>query len=264
MLKLWGSSPLDRRELLRVGGLALGGLSLPMLLARQATASATASKKGKSFGKAKNCIILYLSGGPAQLDTFDPKPDAPDDIRGEFGTIPTKLPGVRFSELVPRTAHGCTRPPSSGPCITSTTTTAAARTGCSRASRIPARCRDVNSMSRADMPHMGSCVAKLAPGQGPDVPVRAGAAPHGRGGRPPGRAVRRLARRQVRSAADRRQPQRRQLQPRPPAARRQRVAERGQTAPQPASTSSNAETTASERARHQPAPSATTRPRPST
>src|SRR5205823_13643097 len=100
MLNLWGSSPLDRRELLRVGGLALGGLSLSTLLAKPAAAN----PKPKSFGKAKNCIILYLSGAPSQLDTFDPKPDAPDDIRGEFGTIQTKLPGVRFSELLPLAA----------------------------------------------------------------------------------------------------------------------------------------------------------------
>ena len=95
------SDPLDRRELLRVGGLALGGLSLPHLLGRPRRPPA---RRPKSFGKAKNCIILYLSGGPAQLDTFDPKPDAPDDIRGEFKTIQTTLPGVRFSELLPHAA----------------------------------------------------------------------------------------------------------------------------------------------------------------
>src|SRR6185369_3496307 len=95
MLNLWGSSPLDRRELIRAGGLALGGLSLPQLLAKSPTPS---GPKPKSFGRAKNCIILYLSGGPAQLDTFDPKPDAPEDIRGEFKTIATSMTGVRFSE----------------------------------------------------------------------------------------------------------------------------------------------------------------------
>ncbi len=99
MLNLWGSSSLDRRELLRVGGVALGGLTLPMLPANTAIA---AGAKPKSFGQAKNCIILYLSGGPAQLDTFDPKPDAPDDIRGEFTTIQTTLPGMRFTELLPQ------------------------------------------------------------------------------------------------------------------------------------------------------------------
>ena len=97
MLHFWNHRSLDRRELLRAGGIAVGGLSLSGLISRQAGA-ATGSR---SFGKARNCILLYLSGGPAQLDTFDPKPDAPDDIRGEFSTIPTSLPGVRFSELLP-------------------------------------------------------------------------------------------------------------------------------------------------------------------
>ena len=107
MLNFWGpasrSGPLSRRELLlRVGGLSLTGLSLPLLLNRPA---ADAVKPARSFGKAKNCILLYLSGAPSQLDTFDPKPDAPDDIRGEFGTIATALPGVRFSELLPLSAQ---------------------------------------------------------------------------------------------------------------------------------------------------------------
>src|ERR1043165_9605326 len=98
MLKLWilasRADLLDRRELLRVGGLSLAGLSLPALLN---SAGATERRRhARSFGQAKNCIILYLSGGPAPLDTFDPKPDAPDDIRGEFTTIATSVAGVRF------------------------------------------------------------------------------------------------------------------------------------------------------------------------
>jgi len=137
MLNLWGASPLDRRELLRVGGLALGGLSLPLLLNR--TSHAAPKVAGKSFGKAKNCIILYLSGGPAQLDTFDPKPDAPDDIRGEFSTIQTKLPGVRYSELLPLSAQWVDKTRWSAPSTTTTTTTAAGRTGCSPGRRTPAR-----------------------------------------------------------------------------------------------------------------------------
>ena len=93
--------------MLRVGGLSLAGLSLPLLLEQTASAAPRPRSKAarRSFGKAKSCIILYLCGGPAQLDTFDPKPDAPDDIRGEFKTIPTSVTGVRFSELLPRTAH---------------------------------------------------------------------------------------------------------------------------------------------------------------
>ncbi len=166
MLHFWNHRSLDRRELLRAGGIAVGGLSLSGLISRQAGA-ATGSR---SFGKARNCILLYLSGGPAQLDTFDPKPDAPDDIRGEFSTIPTSLPGVRFSELLPNASKWMHK-------------SALVRTMChdhndhGRGSywmftgyQYPGSVPDVEKMSRSDMPHMGSCVAKLAPGAGPLPP----------------------------------------------------------------------------------------------
>lgn len=171
MLNLWQprsfTHSIDRREMLRVGGLTLGGLTLPQLLNTKVQAS---SSKSKSFGKAKNCIILYLSGGPAQLDTFDPKPDAPEEIRGEFKTIQTSLSGVRFSELLPHAAKWMHK-------------SALVRTmyhdhnDHGRGSYwmftgypYPGSVPDVNSMSRADMPHMGSCLAKLAPGKGPMFP----------------------------------------------------------------------------------------------
>jgi hypothetical protein len=171
MLKFWGpvsaAGGLNRREMLRVGGLSLAGLSLPRILSANTPSTAP---KGKSFGKAKNCIILYLSGGPAQLDTFDPKPDAPEDIRGEFKTIQTSLSGVRFSELLPNAAKWMHK-------------SALVRTMChdhndhGRGSYwmftgypYPGSVPDVNSMSRADMPHMGSVMAKLAPGKGPMFP----------------------------------------------------------------------------------------------
>ena len=89
----------NRREWLRVGGLGCLGLSLPTLL----QAKGLKSKDG-SFGRAKSCIILFLSGGPPQHETFDPKPDAPLEIRGDFKSIPTSEPGVHFSETLPRTA----------------------------------------------------------------------------------------------------------------------------------------------------------------
>jgi hypothetical protein len=173
MLKLWNLASrrdlLDRRELLRVGGLGLAGLSLPALL--QNTAAAR-DRRGaaRSFGQAKSCIILYLSGGPAQLDMFDPKPDAPEDIRGEFTTIPTALSGVRFSELVPHTARWMHR-------IGLVRTVNHTHDDHGRGSywmftgyQYPGSVPDVNNMSRADMPHMGSVVAKLAPGRGPMMP----------------------------------------------------------------------------------------------
>ena len=91
---------MSRRELLRIGGLSLGGLSLPTLLERSSRASGSSG----SFGKAKSCIILFLSGGASHHDTFDPKPDAPAEIRGEFDTIATAIPGVRFTKYLPETA----------------------------------------------------------------------------------------------------------------------------------------------------------------
>ena len=51
-----------------------------------------------------NCIFLMLVGGPSQLDTWDPKPDAPTDVRGPYRPIPTRVPGLRFTELFPRMA----------------------------------------------------------------------------------------------------------------------------------------------------------------
>src|SRR3954462_4677477 len=88
---------------MRIGGLNLLGLSLPALLAGQARAARAAPDP--TFGRAKNVIFLWLQGGPPQHETFDPKPDAPDGIRGPFRPIATNVPGVRFCELLPRTTR---------------------------------------------------------------------------------------------------------------------------------------------------------------
>lgn len=85
---------LTRREVLRVGGLSALGLSLPDLLRARANTPTTA--------KANNCIVLFLMGGPPQHSTWDPKPDAVPEVRGEFGPIDTNVPGIRFCELLPR------------------------------------------------------------------------------------------------------------------------------------------------------------------
>ena len=91
-----------RREFLRIGGLGMLGLSLPELLQAGDTAPSSADR---SFGRAKNIIFLYLAGGPPQHETFDPKPNAPAEIRGEFQPIHTNVPGIHFGELLPRTAR---------------------------------------------------------------------------------------------------------------------------------------------------------------
>jgi hypothetical protein len=90
----------SRREFLRVGGLSALGLSLPGFLRLQQLAAATGAAK-----KSVNCILLWMQGGPSHIDTLDPKPDAPAEIRGEFGTVPTTHAGVRISEHLPLLAR---------------------------------------------------------------------------------------------------------------------------------------------------------------
>ena len=90
------SGRLGRREFLRVGSLALGGLSLPNLV------SAASSPSGSQTGK--SVIFLFQSGGPSQFETFDPKMDAPLGIRTVNGVIPTKMPGVTFGSSLPKLA----------------------------------------------------------------------------------------------------------------------------------------------------------------
>ena len=97
---------ITRREMLRAGSLGLFGLSLPELLrGRQAAAASPAPVQATAPGKAKACIVLFLMGGPPQHSTWDPKPDAPPEIRGEFKPIATNVPGLQICELMPQTAR---------------------------------------------------------------------------------------------------------------------------------------------------------------
>lgn len=107
MLRLLGAMTrlcdgLTRREVLRLGGLSAFGLSLSSLLEGRAQARV---ERRPSFGRAKACIVLWMTGGPSQHETWDPKPDAPAEVRGPFGSIATSVPGVRVGELMPRTAR---------------------------------------------------------------------------------------------------------------------------------------------------------------
>lgn len=97
----------SRREWLKAGSLGLFGLSLPSLWqARAAQAAAWSSRDpaDPTFGRAKNCIVLFLMGGPPQHETWDPKPNAPAEIRGEFQPIASATPGLHVGELMPRLA----------------------------------------------------------------------------------------------------------------------------------------------------------------
>src|SRR5581483_7635011 len=101
MLTLHDVHPrLTRRELLRVGSLTLGGLSLASLLQAKAGAEPSLSPvTGKSV------IFLFQQGGPPQFETFDPKPDAPDGIRTLTGVTQTTLPGVLFGDTLTQLAR---------------------------------------------------------------------------------------------------------------------------------------------------------------
>ena len=101
MLRILGSARRlcngwTRRDMLRAGGLGLMGLELGDLLRADQPRAAEAEKELQERGRAKACILLYLYGAPSQLETFDPKPDAPAEIRGTFGFpssgIGTNLP----------------------------------------------------------------------------------------------------------------------------------------------------------------------------
>ncbi len=91
---------LTRRDFIRVGSLAALGLTLPGLLEAHADTIGGAARKQDVA-----CILLWMGGGPSHIDTFDPKPDAPQEIRGAFGAIPTNVSGIRISEHLPKLAQ---------------------------------------------------------------------------------------------------------------------------------------------------------------
>ena len=94
--------PIDRRAFLRAGSAVFGGAALADLLRREAAA-------GPSHAEKRSVIVIFQAGGPSHLETWDMKPDAPVEYRGEFGSIATNLPGYRIGEHTPRLARLCDR-----------------------------------------------------------------------------------------------------------------------------------------------------------
>jgi hypothetical protein len=94
-----------RRDLLRIGGSGLLGLSLGSMFRLQAQANDSPAVGRPGWGKAKSIIMCYLQGGPSHLDLWDPKENVPDNVRSAFSNIPTKLPGVQFTENLPKLAQ---------------------------------------------------------------------------------------------------------------------------------------------------------------
>ncbi|MFO1021583.1 MAG: DUF1501 domain-containing protein [Planctomycetales bacterium] len=157
---LAASSPLfGRRELLRAGcGLSIAGGFLPQAIAGTATPK-----------RARSCILVYLLGGPPQLDTFDLKPNAPVEVRGPFQPIPTAVPGLQICEHLPRLAQRADKYalirsvsyPNSNhtPMIYYTLT--------GRMTALPEQDNDVRPPQRDDFPHTGSVIAKFLSGDNP-------------------------------------------------------------------------------------------------
>ena len=94
-----------RRGFLQVGALAPLGVSLPLWLAGRARAAS----QGRQPSGDVNCILIWTHGGTSHIDTFDPKPEAPDNVRGEFKAIQTSVPGVLFGEVCPQLAKNAHR-----------------------------------------------------------------------------------------------------------------------------------------------------------
>src|SRR3569833_4344869 len=90
----------SRRRLLTVGGVGMLGLSLADALRAEAAEPARTAERRPTA-----CIFVWLDGGPSQFETFDPKPEAPAEIRGPYGAIETNVSGIRISELLPTLAR---------------------------------------------------------------------------------------------------------------------------------------------------------------
>jgi hypothetical protein len=161
---------LSRRELLRIGGSGVMGLSLARLLAAEDAHATGGSPSSGPPAKADACIILMLNGGPSHLDMWDLKPAAPDNIRGEFGAIASSLVGVPLSEHLPKLAqqlHRCALVRSMNHSVNNAHALAVytAMTGDDRgdANRIVGN-------SSSDQPAPGAVLARVRPGQSEAVP----------------------------------------------------------------------------------------------
>src|SRR5262245_15067528 len=159
-----GRIHVPRRDFLGVGaGLAVSGFLAPQALLPQAAGSPAA---GRSAGRARSCILVYLLGGPPHQDTFDLKPEAPAEVRGPFRPVATSVSGVRICEHLPRlarVAHKFALVRSvSHPNHNHTPMIYYTLTG--RQTALPNEDNDVRPPQRSDFPHLGAVVARFKPG----------------------------------------------------------------------------------------------------
>jgi Protein of unknown function (DUF1501) len=151
----------NRRAILQAG--LAGGLSLPGLF--QARAAADAGLDSAGFGRAKRCIFLFMWGGPSHIDTLDPKPQAPAEVRGEFQTIQTNVPGISLSEHFRQTAQQCDKL-AIVRSLTHNDPSHLASGHCTLTGQLaPVPNSDAEPPSDRDSPHLGSVMAKVRPQQ---------------------------------------------------------------------------------------------------
>ncbi|MDB5336003.1 MAG: hypothetical protein JWN70_1622 [Planctomycetaceae bacterium] len=155
--EFWQSQRFSRREIVRAGALGLFGHSCFPLLANEST-SETSSK-----ARAKSVIFYHHYGAPSHIDTFDPKPDAPDEIRGEFATIDSSAPGLHVTDIMPGISKICDR---LAVVRTMSHKTANHNPGVYLAITGRTSVRDQVQVGTTpeDWPHYGAVLAKLAPG----------------------------------------------------------------------------------------------------
>jgi hypothetical protein len=164
----------SRRELMRVGGLSLLGVSLPDVLRMEAKA-APARVESKIQPRAKQVVMIFLQGGPSHIDIWDPKPEAPANIRGEFKAIKTKVDGIQVSEIMPMLAdvmdkvtliRSMSYTPSG--LFNHTAAMYQMMTGWPPDKVSPSG--QLEPPSPRDFPHMGCHIANMLPPQGPMLP----------------------------------------------------------------------------------------------
>jgi hypothetical protein len=155
----------SRRWFLQVGG----SLAFAPLVPWQALANATS----RSQGDRKAVILFWLSGGPSHLDMWDPKPEAPSEIRGPYGVIPTRIPGVQFSEHLPLQASIADKLS----ILRSVDCTASNHTPITMQAGNPLAQRTNDGNDGGGYPSMGSVAAKFRGANEPDLPAFVGLAP---------------------------------------------------------------------------------------
>jgi uncharacterized protein (DUF1501 family) len=153
---------LSRRTMLQAGSLGAVGLSLPHWAQSLAVASQSSTRTGA--GRAKACIVLFLMGGAPQHSTFDPKPDAPEEVRGAFGPVATSVPGTQFCELLPN----LTRQADRLAVIRSVSTRDNAHSSSgyyvlTGRPHVPQNVENANPGAPNDFPNLGAVVQKLRP-----------------------------------------------------------------------------------------------------